>query len=253
VVFQGDRLENDYKDVAGQWEGIHFLTTSKNNSIKGAIIKNAYIGIRLDSLASDTNPKLTLDQCIIKNSSAVGILAYTSSLKATNNLVFNSGIYSLAADYGGDYQLINNTFASLGSSAGRRDPSFILSNSPVRDSLKNIVYAFPLSYNVSNNIIYGSLDDEIAFNEDPEGKKVTSKTVKNNLFKTQLEGLEVNNNLINADPLFVDVFNNNYEISGPSPCNQSGASIVSFKFFQDLKGLSRNIVKPSIGAYEAPK
>jgi len=253
VVFQGDRLENDYKDVAGQWDGIHFLTTSKNNSIKGAIIKNAFIGIRLDSLASDTNPKLTLDQCIIKNSSAVGILAYTSSLKATNNLVFNSGIYSFAADYGGDYQLINNTFASLGSSAGRQDPSFILSNSPVRDSLKNIVYAFPLSYNVTNNIIYGSLDDEIAFNEDPEGKKVTNKTVKNNLIKTQIEGLNVNGNLINADPLFVDVFNNNYEITGPSPCNQAGASIVNFKFFQDLKGLSRNIVKPSIGAYEAPK
>jgi hypothetical protein len=141
----------------------------------------------------------------------------------------------------------------LGSSAGRQDPSFILSNSPVRDSLKNIVYAFPLSYNVTNNIIYGLLDDEIAFNEDPEGKKVTNKTVKNNLIKTQLEGLDVSGNLINADPLFVDVFNNNYEITGPSPCNQAGASIVNFKFFQDLKGLSRNIVKPSIGAYEAPK
>jgi hypothetical protein len=102
----------------------------------------------------------------------------------------------------------------------------------VRDSLKNIVYAFPLSYNVSNNIIYGNLDDEIAFNEDPDGKKVTSKTVKNNLIKTQLDGLNVNNNLINVDPLFVDVFNNNYEITGPSPCNQAGASIVSYNSFR---------------------
>ncbi|MCX6185436.1 MAG: hypothetical protein NTU43_00370, partial [Bacteroidetes bacterium] len=109
---------------------------------------------------------------------------------------------------------------------------------------------------VTNNIIYGSLDDEIAFNEDPNGKKVISKTVKNNLIKTQLEGLNVNGNLINADPLFVDVFNNNYEITGPSPCNQSGTNISGFKLnllFQDLKGLSRNIVKPSMGAYEAPK
>jgi hypothetical protein len=59
VVFQGDRLENDYKDVAGQWDGIHFLTTSKNNTIKGAIIKNAFIGIRLAFAISLLTPILS--------------------------------------------------------------------------------------------------------------------------------------------------------------------------------------------------
>ncbi len=251
TVFQGDRLENNYRDVSGQWNGIHFLTTSKDNVIKNAIIKNAYIGIRLDSLSSSSNPKLSIEQSIIKNNSAVGILAYTSTVKATNNLIYNCGIYTFAADFGGDYQLFHNTFAALGATAGRKDPSVVISNSPIRDSLKNIVFAFPLTYNLSNNIVYGSLDDEIVFNEDPEGKKVTSKTIKNNFLKTTQANLNNNGNIVTGDPFFVDNFNNNYEVTGSSPCKQAGI-LLSPAVFKDLKGKSRNTLKPTIGAYEAP-
>ena len=51
VILQGDRLEYVYNDVPGQWDGIWLMNGSKHNDIEYTEIKNAVIGIQVDTLA----------------------------------------------------------------------------------------------------------------------------------------------------------------------------------------------------------
>ena len=46
VVIQGDRLEEEYRDVKSQWVGMLFWQQSKGNKLSHTTIKNSIIGIR---------------------------------------------------------------------------------------------------------------------------------------------------------------------------------------------------------------
>lgn len=250
VVFQGSRLDAAYKEEPGQWTGVHILTRSKDNQIHSAVFKNGFYGIRCDSLSINNNPKLSIDKCIFKNMAAAGIVAYSSNIKALNNLIYECGLYTMVADLGGHYVLQNNTFISPYSTIGRGDPSFILSNSPLRDSLDAIVARIELSYEITNNIITGSLDDEFSLPEDKDGLPVVNKIIRNNVLKTtDNKSFNDGNNLLNADPLFVDAYHNNFDLNGNSPCIKAG---FSNGLLSDIICRTRNI-PPCIGAYEGKK
>ncbi len=68
IIFQGDRLENDYQDVPGQWDRIWIMEgiNGKNNIIKNAVIKNGFIGIQSESFFHPTKNKLILENVIIE-------------------------------------------------------------------------------------------------------------------------------------------------------------------------------------------
>ncbi len=246
VVFEGSRLDDDYKEMPGQWIGIHFIPGSSGNKITGAIVKNAYMGIRIDSMPNTGTYGLELRQSIIKNISAAGILCYTGKLYAENNLVANCGLYSLVGELGGTYNLVHNTFATQSFSTGRKDPGFYLSNSPWKDK-GVIVYSFALNFNLKNNIITGSLDDEFFINNDPEGPVIVNKVLNNNLLKTTNKTYEVNGNMLNLDPRFKSVQDADYDLEKNSPCANKGESV---GILIDLKNRNRNTSAPSIGAYE---
>ena len=67
VVFQGDRLEPYFRDLPGNWGYIRFLRTSFDNQLTHTIIKDALYGVIVDSLSENSNPKVTLRKCTIKN------------------------------------------------------------------------------------------------------------------------------------------------------------------------------------------
>lgn len=256
VVFQGDRLEDDYKDVFGQWIGIWFRQKSKNNVIQGAVIKNGYLGIRADSSSVNGNPKLTLKQTIIKNMSAVGLLCYSADIKAENNLIVNCGQYTFVGELGGTYELTHNTFAAYNGQTGRQNPSFYLSNSPYKDSA-GTPYKFPLNYTLINNIIYGPNEDEIYFNKEIDGGTIT-ETVKNNAIRTKeffnylsVSTSSINQNMLNIDPLFSETYTSKFDLKAGTPCKGKGLSGTGINI--DLKDISRTTNPyPTIGAYEAP-
>src|SRR6056297_632483 len=60
IIFQGDRPEEDYNDIPCQWDGIWLMAGSNNNFFDFTEIKNAIIGIQVDSLASESDPTLIL-------------------------------------------------------------------------------------------------------------------------------------------------------------------------------------------------
>lgn len=253
VILQGDRLDDDYKEIPNQWNGIHILQSSVNNKIQGAIIKNGFIGVRVDSVSLNGNPKLTLTQTIIQDMGAVGLLSYSGDIKAENNLISNCGQYTFLGDLGGKYEFTFNTFAALNSAAARKNATFTITNTPYRDQSGAIVAVFPLSYNLRNNIIWGNNDDEINFVNDKDGITLSANIKNNNiksiLFRTELtqNTSTIANNQIGFDPNFMDFSKKNYKLKAASVCTGQADNSTGVNF--DLAGKSRSF-SPTIGAYE---
>lgn len=248
VVFSGDRLDQEYADIPGQWNGIRILPGS-TGTIEGAILRNGYVGIEVDSApVISTNPNLIVRQCIIHNMKAAGIVGYSASILAVNNLITDCGQFSFYGALGGNYQLYYNTLANYNSSSGRQNAQLLLDNTPYDDG-KGTILKFELNYVLINNIIYGNLEEELLFNNDPNGNQAsTVRDIRNNLLRTKLTQLNINNNILNQEPQFEDPDKYKYQLKATSPAKAKGIPVTSVTV--DLAGNGRDATNPSMGAYE---
>src|SRR5690606_15666955 len=245
--FTSDRQERIYDDEPGQWKGIQFSSTSINNSLNYCTIKNALVGITVDSLSTNANPKLLLTNSIIKNHQVAGILGYNASITAINSLMYNCGQYLVAGFYGGDYNFYQNTLANYNFNFPRKTPSVYFTDYLNTDvsQLKELKTQF------YNNIIYGSLTQELDF--DNKGSLAFTKDFQNNIIKTDLQDLGTSN-FYNTDPFFINTRKENYQLVSNSPAHDSGKELTTNTYF--LAYLSKDILEkirvfPStLGCYE---
>ena len=128
VILEGDRLEPEYNNVAGQWGSIWLRAGSSNNQINYAIIKNATIGIIADSISSTSTPTLTIKNTQIYNNSNYGILARETAITGENLVINNNGQSSLACTIGGTYNFIHCTFANYWNKNFRNSPTVLINN-----------------------------------------------------------------------------------------------------------------------------
>ncbi|MFN3446761.1 MAG: hypothetical protein ACK44D_13570, partial [Bacteroidia bacterium] len=217
VIFEGTRLDGDYKELSNQWAGIRFLPRSKDNVITGAIIRNGYIGIEVDSQSVNSNPNLTITQSQIYNMSAVGIVGYSSHIVAANNLISDCGQFGFFGALGGKYQLVHNTIASYNTKFNRQNPILVFDNTPYFDQQNNIVARYNLSFELVNNIVYGSLEEEFLINSHAQGLPITTPIIQSNLIRTKQSSLNTNGNVLNRDPLFENFVINDYRLKANSP------------------------------------
>lgn len=246
VQLQGARLGQEYKDLPGQWFGIWIRQTSINNVIKYADIQNAFVGIRCDSLSLNSNPKVLVENTLIKNMSGAGVLAYTSKIKMVNCCVANCGQYTFGADFGGDYELNHCTFANYSGTFSRQKPSFVLTNNNYQIPGTSTAIANPLKLNLQNSIIYGSLREEIEIGSEGQGQ-ITFVAPENNLLRTELTRFtQFGNNKFNISPRFKDVNDLNFKLDTLSPAKDI---LNNPTVFIDLEGTFRDS-KPDAGAYE---
>ncbi|MEO8794521.1 MAG: hypothetical protein ABI390_03585 [Daejeonella sp.] len=248
ITFSSDRREALYKDEPGQWGGLHFLRSSKNNIVSNASIQNATIGIRVDSLSENSNPKLILNNCIVKNMEVTALALYNADLKAFNNLIYNCGQFLVYAVLGGNYDFKQNTFAGYNFTFARQNPALYFSDTY---SAGNSIQSAALNLNLTNNIIWGNLDNELLLE-----RKATfdfNTQIFNNLIKTNKSEFQINGNLINADPQFVTPRNENYRLTDQSPALNKGINLTGDSYspflIRDIEGKSR-IFPSELGAYE---
>lgn len=128
VTFEGDRLENNFGKIPGQWGTIWMRAGSKDNEIHHAKIKNGVIGILVDSLGSGANPTLKLSNTEIYNHSNFGILARETNIEAHNVVIGSAGQASLAATVGGTYNFTHSTFANYWNNGIRQLPAVLVNN-----------------------------------------------------------------------------------------------------------------------------
>lgn len=242
ITFASDRLEQVYADEPGQWGGLHFLATSRNNRISHATLKNAVTGIRIDAATDGSTVDVLLSGCIIKNMSAAGIEAYGAALTGYNNLFYNCGQYLLYAAGGGSYIFKQNTFAMYNTL--RQTPALFFSDTATSNSL----IAGDLQISIVNCIVWGSLAEELVI---PAGTQNLFTDIQSNLLKSQNTTFNGNDNLLNTDPMFRDPRHGNYLPAATSPVIGRGISPGDDAVFlnTDIVGKSRNY--PSeLGCYE---
>ncbi len=262
VLFEDDRLEPAFEDVAGQWATIWLREGSKNNSINYATIKNNIIGLLVDATAN-ANPTLTIKNIQIYNTSNYGILGRQTNMLGENVVIANNGLSSLACTIGGTYNFTHCTFANYWNSSFRDFPTVLINNffTFVDNGSEVIETKDLLAANFTNCIIDGNQNVEFVL--DKVDGSLFNYNVKNSMLKFNTTNADLLNNplfdftdtnvyqniILNGVAQFKDVTTNQYIIGQDSEANgnadNNGALQVSF----DILNVNRTTL-PDIGAYQ---
>ena len=253
VVFQGDRLEPEFKELAGQWGKIWLSRKSKNNTIDWAIIKNGSIGVQADTLGVSPNPTLTITNTIVKNMTAAAIYGQGTYIKGFNCVFANCGQYVAALILGGKYKFEQCTFANYRNGATPTTPLLVMNNYYTSG---NNLYVRPLdSAYFGNCILYGSAAEEIVIDSFDAGGSFFSYKFDHCILKTNLDTTNdiAHYNVVykNQDPGFKDIENNDYQLTQNSFAIGMGNPMINIS--KDLNNQNRpNPIgsNPDLGAYE---
>ena len=261
VIFEGDRLENSFGKIPGQWGTIWMRAGSKDNEIHHAKIKNGVIGILVDSLGSGINPTLKLSNTEIYNHSNFGILARETNIEAHNVVIGSAGQASLAATIGGTYNFTHSTFANFWNNGVRQLPAVLVNNFFVYENSSGqeiIEIRDLIAANFTNCIFDGNNNIEFLLD------KVEGSLFNYNIRNCMISFIDSNNSLSgNVEMNFTN--NPNYKniilngladfrntqnedfIIGENSTGINKAISSSFPF--DIFGVSRTN-SPDIGAYQ---
>jgi hypothetical protein len=251
IYFQGNRLDDPYKNYPASWPGIYFDATSKNNVLQFCVLKNSYQGTIALAPSVNSNPKLNLQECIIDNTYDVAIGGSNSSIVARNCLVSNAG-YNVSIVGGGNYSFNFCTFVSYSNSfINHKNPVLTVTNA-VNNTTSNA-----LSMAVNNSIIYGEgglVDNEIVANK--VGTNPYTITMSNVLYKMKAADpsiINFSNSLRNAVPIFDSVNTGeriyNFRHKSNSPTINKGTSIGGVSI--DLDGNPRLVGSTTdLGCFE---
>lgn len=253
IIFEGDRLEHIYDDIPGQWGGIWLARGSKDNEFNFTEIKNAIIGIQVDSVIN-SNPTLTISNSKIQNMTSVGIYGLGASIEANNLVVSNCGQFALALTIGGSYEFYHSTFANYWGFSTRTTPSILLNNYYI--DIYNNIQSRPLDKATFGNcIVYGNKESEIILDD------INNGTNFNYLFNHCLIKVDsefstadptyFQSIITNKDPKFKNPYNNNYQLDTLSIAKDSGDPDIGVLFPLDIELNNRTIDSaPDLGAYE---
>lgn len=255
IYFQGDRLDEPYRDFPASWPGIFFQAGSRDNSLNYAVIRNAFQAVAIQEPSLNANPKLTLNECIIDNAYDAGIVAINSSIRARNCLVSNCG-KNIFLVKGGDYQFTHCTAVTIGNRYNdHRDPVLIVTN----------------FLNVNNNPVTAALNavfrNCIFWGENglAETEVLVSKATSPSAFAVNFDNVlwKVKDNplniagvtgtgIINNQPPQFDSINTfknyyNFRLKSSSPAVNKGTNA---GVINDLDGKPRPVGLPDLGCYE---
>lgn len=253
VTFLGTRLDA-FEEVPGQWTGILNFRGS-TSLIEYAEIKNSIFGIYnglhvspLNDFTFDNRPVCTVRNTIIKNAS-IGINNILAELTVENSLIYNMNQYNIAVTLGGIYNITHSTLANYsGSFVSHKTEILGVSNCLV-DNEELILYCADLDQlNISNSILYGGLEEELALVDTLDSVPFNYEFT-NNIIRTEDSTVmaEMIDNLYNIDPGFIDVFDQDYHIAEFSAARDNG--LPGTMILNDLENNTRDAM-PDIGCYE---
>jgi hypothetical protein len=246
VVFQGDRLEQDYQEVAGQYYGIYFQEALPS-TIDYAIIKNGTSGVHLYSEdASNTGYTLTMTNSIIQNQARYGVFIYSGAkVKAENCIISKNGTHALLVLEGGDFNFNHCDLLGYGSS---QNPAVGISNyftnyqtatTNVGSINEGVLYNCVLSGNLSTELAIDTIQlSGVNLNFDFKNCLIKSEIVQTDAFYQSI--------LWNENPLFTDPTIYDFSFSQSSILNGNGFTT---SVSTDIFGNARSN-PPDIGAIE---
>lgn len=254
VWFTGIRQGKDYAEKSGQWQGIIFLKTSEGNDLRNLVIKNASVGIRVDSISptEDNKPKVYLKNCEIRNMANFAVLGLGFShtfrqqptIVAENCLFSNAGNNVVGFFGGGKYSLVNCSAIGSGTEFIRRGATLGWNNyhTVTKES-------FPSDITILNTIIWGNNPQNEEIGTDlrdgtTDTLKVSYSLVRSSLLKPG------NGNILNLDPQLENVSEKKFNLKANSPAINAGTTLFGITPFDDITGQTRSDGLIDIGAFE---
>jgi hypothetical protein len=215
-----------------------------------AVFQNGYQTLVVEEPATGLNPKLTLNQCIVNNSLAEGILGIQTSITAINCLVSNCG-QNIVLGLGGVYQFKHCTVASYSTNLlSHQLPVLTVSNAGTDGSQ---VFTNDLNVVFINCIFWGSDDmpDEALISK--QGNTVFNVLFDHTILKQQNYPANIDSSSLwlNTDPEFLatgspgNTFN--FHVEAGSLAVDHGANL---GIPVDLDGNHRPVNLPDLGCYE---
>ena len=253
VVFTGDRLDEEYKDLPASWPGIYFRGNSKDNVLTYAVIKNAYQAIVTEKPSINANPKIVLHQSIVDNAYDAGIYCVNSSLQADNSLISNCGS-NIILSYGGNYNFTNCTVVAYSSNYLAHKNPVLTVNNFIEQS--GVFFTADINAVFRNNIFWGDdgiVKDEAVVNR--QGANTFTVLFDKNIYKATNDptNATLNGNIKNANPLFdsIDVNRKIFDFRITKNGTAPGINAGTFTgFLKDLDNNNRNVGLPDLGCYE---
>lgn len=246
VVFKGDRLEQLYENVEGQYYGIYFHE-AKESTINYAIIKNGTSGIHVFSTdATNPNYTLTVSNSKIFNQSRYGIFIYSGGkVKAENCILSRCGTHALLVLEGGDFNFNHCNLVGYGNSQA---PAVGISNfyNDYANGTTNVGSINEGKF--YNCIIAGNLNSEMAIDTIQLAGVNLNFDFRNCLIVSEIIPQENFYQAIfwNENPLFENTQQGDFLFTSNSVLNANG---VVTTVTNDLLGSPRNN-PPDIGAIE---
>jgi hypothetical protein len=253
VVFASDRLEKEYFDVPGQWDGLFFSGSSSGNVIDNAIIRNSIFGLTLNKTGTgNTDTGLLLLNSDISHSTVTALTAVNSTIVAANCIFSHCGKFCIYLASGGNYSFTHCTVSNLWDYGFRLSPAVSINEG----ALDPFTLTAILDFNLLNSVVYGDLKSEV------EILPVAGSFSGNYLFDHCLLKLDTLNSvfwspeifpgaIINRDPLFIDPGNYDFRPDTLSPLLNAGSDLYKTKYPLDIRQVSRiDDAKADIGAYE---
>lgn len=154
ITLRGDRLDRmfdylPYDRVPGQWQGIHFHTSSYGNQLSYTDIHSTFDGVVINS-SDVSKQKLTASQITIHNCQGAGLKVTNSNIILSNAQITNTLGDCVEVD-GGSVEINNSTLAQFYPFDGNRGYALHFSaNHPLT------------KLNVTNSLITGYADDLIS-------------------------------------------------------------------------------------------
>lgn len=246
IIFEGDRLESSYDNVAGQWGGIIINKESNSNYINHLTLKNAITGIFINgntNLNSESN--LIIKNTQVYNSSNINIWCNSSKVIGENLVIGNAGNTSLYLN-GGNYKFTHCTFSNYWNSSFRLGKTLHVNNTNEQILVNADFLNCIIDGNTSSEVLLSNSSSTSLLNFNFENCILKELSTAYNYNDTNL----FNSIFINENASFINPNGNNFKLQEDSfainKANISGSQTVPF----DILGNSRNKENNDIGAYQ---
>jgi len=150
VIIATDRLEEDYSDVPGRWQGVKFFDCSHNNVLNYTTIRNAEIAVSIEGNAS-AEPDLTMNGAMLMHNTVASLAARRAEIFAVNSLFAHSGYSTVSVREGGSYEFIHCTVSNRWEYSFRPEPALLID--PGSGSMPQV--------RLVNSVVTGSLSNEM--------------------------------------------------------------------------------------------
>lgn len=252
VTFQSDRLEEYFRNLPGQWDGV-ILYNAVGCTIQNAEIRNAISGVQCDGFGNAEAPTVQIVNTKIENMSVGGIAGNGTIIAGANILIDKCYEYAMAL-CGGIFNFQHVTIGNLISTSDK--PSVMLQNYFTQyelsgdDIIEHKIPVTPTLISFENSIVWGSAKEEIStkyiegYDFDWSFDHCWLRTERD------LNGQSFTTCWANEDPLFIDWEAYDYKLDTLSPALDKGKSLPNIQV--DIENSPRSSENPDLGAYEMP-